>query len=168
MKKYIANIISSFRILGSVLLLFFPPLSAEFYIIYLLCGFSDMIDGTVARKTNGVSEFGSKLDTVADLIFVAASLLKLLPVIQIPIWLWIWITAITIVKLGNFTRGFIREKKLISLHTKLNKITGFLMFLLPLALHFVELKYSCAVVCFAATLAAIQEWYYVVTDREVV
>ena len=29
-----------------------------------------MIDGTVARKTGTVSEFGSKLDTVADLILV--------------------------------------------------------------------------------------------------
>lgn len=30
-------------------------------IIKHICGFSDMIDGTIARKTNIVSEFGPKL-----------------------------------------------------------------------------------------------------------
>ena len=90
MIKNVANILTSFRIVGSVLLLFFPVFSEAFYSIYLLCGFSDMIDGTIARKTNSVSEFGSKLDTVADIVFVAVSLIKLLPTIHIPEWLWIW------------------------------------------------------------------------------
>ena len=71
MIKHIANILTGCRILGSILLLFFPVFSLAFYIIYLLCGFSDMIDGTIARKTNSASEFGAKLDTVADLVFVA-------------------------------------------------------------------------------------------------
>jgi CDP-diacylglycerol--glycerol-3-phosphate 3-phosphatidyltransferase len=48
-----------------------------------------MVDGTIARKTNSVSEFGRQLDTIADLIFVVASLIKLLPAINIPQWLWI-------------------------------------------------------------------------------
>ena len=50
MAKRIANILTGGRILGSILLLFFPAFSLAFYIVYLLCGFSDMIDGTVARK----------------------------------------------------------------------------------------------------------------------
>ena len=78
MIKNVANILTGFRILGSILLFFFPVFSEAFYGIYLLCGFSDMIDGTIARKTNSTSEFGSKLDTVADLVFVAVSLIKLL------------------------------------------------------------------------------------------
>ena len=81
MIKQIANIITGLRILCSILLLFFPVFGAGFYIIYLLCGFSDMIDGTVARKTNSISEFGSKIDTIADLVFVAVSLIKLFPII---------------------------------------------------------------------------------------
>ena len=62
MKKHIANIITAPRILLSVVLLFLPILGAGFYVIYLLCGVTDMIDGTVARKTGAVSEFGAKLD----------------------------------------------------------------------------------------------------------
>ncbi len=41
-----------------------------------------MIDGTVARKTGTESEFGSKLDSTADLMFVTVCLLKLLPVLN--------------------------------------------------------------------------------------
>ena len=55
-----------------ILLLFFSPFSIQFYIVYLSCGLSDMIDGTIARKTYSTSAFGAKLDTVADFVFVAA------------------------------------------------------------------------------------------------
>ena len=82
MTKHIANILTGGRIFGSILLLFFPAFSLEFYIIYLLCGFSDMIDGTTARRTNSTSDFGSKIDSIADLVFTAVSLIKLLPAIQ--------------------------------------------------------------------------------------
>ena len=87
MTKHIANILTGCRVFGSILLLFFPVFSLEFYITYILCGFSDMIDGTIARKTNSASKFGSQLDTVADLIFTAVSLFKLLQAIYIPQWL---------------------------------------------------------------------------------
>ena len=96
-----ANIITGSRIAGSILLLCFPVLSPGFYTLYLLCGFTDMIDGAIARKTNTVSEFGSKLDTVADFGFVVTCLFKLLPVLQIPGWLWIWIAVIAMIKVAN-------------------------------------------------------------------
>ena len=41
-----------------------------FYALYTVAGFSDMIDGAVARKTDTVSELGSKLDAIADIVFV--------------------------------------------------------------------------------------------------
>ena len=44
----IANIITYCRIILSVLMLLFPVFSPEFYLFYLLSGFSDMIDGTIA------------------------------------------------------------------------------------------------------------------------
>lgn len=59
-------------------------------------------------------------------------------------------------------------KKLISLHTIMNKTTGLLLFLLPLTLHFIELKYSSVVVCSIATFSAMQEGYYIGTGREIV
>ena len=160
MVKYFANITTGIRIIGSVVLLFFDAPSFPFYITYLLCGFTDMIDGTIARKTGAVSKFGAKLDTVADFVFMAVCVVKLLPKINISIWLWIWIAVIAIVKVTNIVRGFIRRKKLVALHTVLNKATGLLLFLLPFTLQFVEPTYSFAVVCAIATIAAIQEGYY--------
>ena len=166
MVKHIANILTLCRILGSILLLFFPAFSVEFYITYMLCGFSDMIDGTIARMTNSTSEFGSKIDTVADMAFVTVSLIKILPVINIPKWLWIWGVVIAIIKIVNIIWGYALKKQFISLHTIMNKITGFLLFLLPLTLTFVELKYSSIAICSMATLAAIQEGFYVATKRD--
>ena len=164
MLKHAANIVTGCRILGSVLLLFFPAFSAEFYVIYILCGFSDMIDGTIARKTNRTGEFGAKIDTAADLVFVTASLMKLLPAMDIPRWLWIWGTVIAMIKIGNIIWGYVSEKQFVSLHTVANKITGLVLFLLPLTLSFVELKYSSVAVCSMATFAAMQEGGYMAAN----
>ena len=157
MIKHIADIVTGCRILGSVLLLFFPAFSVEFYSIYVICGFSDMIDGTLARKTNSASELGAKLDTAADLAFVIVSLIKILPAMNIPGWLWIWGTLIALIKISNIIYGYASEKQFISLHTVMNKVTGLLLFLLPLTLPFAELKYSSIAVCSIATFAAVQE-----------
>ena len=166
MTKHLANILTGCRILGSILLLFFPAFSAAFYITYLFCGFSDMIDGTIARKTNSTSKFGSQLDTVADLIFAAVSLFKLLPAIHIPQWLWIWGGVIAIIKISNIIWGYASKNQFISEHTVMNKATGLLLFLLPLTISFVELKYTAIVVCSIATFSAIQEGVYVIVDSE--
>lgn len=158
-----ANIITGCRILFSIVLLLFPVLSPHFLILYLICGFTDMIDGITARKTNNVSEFGAKLDTVADFIFVAICMIKYLPVMDIPMWLWIWITVITVIKIINIAFGIIIKKKWIAEHTIMNKITGLLLFMLPLTVSLIDLKFSAMVVCMMATFAAIQEGYFVVS-----
>ena len=166
MAKHIANILTGCRIFGSILLLFFPAFSLAFYIVYLFCGFSDMIDGTVARKTNSTSKLGSQLDTIADFIFLVVSLFKLLPTIHIPQWLWIWGGVIAVIKISNIIWGYVSKKQFISLHTIMNKVTGLLLFLLPLTISFVELKYTAIFVCSVATFSAIQEGIYVMADRE--
>lgn len=162
-----ANIITGCLILCSVLLFFFPAFSPQFYALYLISGFTDMIDGTVARKANIDSKFGSKLDTIADFIFIVACLVKLLPVLDIPIWLWIWIFAIAVIKIINVISGFMCQKKFVTEHTIMNKFTGVLLFLLPLTLSFIELKYTAIVVCGMATFAAIQEGHFIRAGKEV-
>lgn len=166
MKKNIANFITGIRISGSILMVFFPVFSVPFYAAYLVCGLSDMVDGAVARKTNSSSSFGARLDTVADFLFVAVSLVKLLPYIPVPGWLWIWIAVIALIKAVNIGAGFIRSKKLVSVHSIMNKVTGLLLFLFPLTLGAIELKYSAVIVCSIATLAAVQEGYFIRTGRE--
>ena len=166
MIKRIANILTSCRILGSALLLFFPAFSLGFYIIYFFCGLSDIIDGMIARKTNTVSSFGSKLDTAADFVFMAVCAVKILPVMNIPVWLWIWIVIIAIIKTANIVLGFVCRKEFVALHTFLNKTTGLLLFFLPFTLQFIELKYNFAVVCAIASISSIQECYYTIKANE--
>lgn len=159
-----ANIITGCRILCSILLLFFPALSPAFFILYLVAGFTDMIDGTIARKTNTASEFGSRLDTIADMVFVAACMIKLFPALTIPTWLLIWIGVIAIIKVINILSGYILQKKFVDKHTILNKVTGAALFILPLTLPLIELKYSGGFVCALATLAAVQEGHLIRRD----
>ena len=168
MKKQIANTITFFRILGSLGLLFCPVFSICFYGLYLFCGLTDMVDGTVARKTGAVTKFGARLDSIADLLFAAVSFWKLLPVIQLPLWLWVWTAAIAVMKLVNLIWAFFRRKQIPSLHTILNKVSGLCLFLLPLTVAFVDLRYTAPVVCAIATAVAIQEGYCIATGCDIV
>ena len=167
MKKYIANIITGSRVAFSFPLLFIPLSSALFYILYLFCGLTDMIDGAIARKTGAVSQFGARLDTVADFVFMFVCSIKILPLMHIPVWLWVWITLIALTKIFSIAFVFIRKKKLISIHSVFNKITGFALFLLPLSLTFVETNYSVATICLLATIAVVQEVYLIAKGQEV-
>lgn len=161
MKKNIANNITGFRILCSILLLFLSSDSVGFAVVYLLCGVSDMADGLVARKTNSETAFGAKFDSVADIVFLAVGLIRFLPIIHLPKWLWICITMIAAIRISNLITGVIRKKKLITLHTVMNKTTGVLLFLLPMTLNFIEAEYTCAAVCAVAAFASLQEGYYI-------
>ena len=73
-----------------------------------------------------------------------------------------------LIKIVTVIWGFVLTKRLIVEHTLLNKATGVLLFLLPLSLIWIELKYSAIVVCVVATISAIQEGYFIITGREIV
>ncbi len=156
-----ANIITGIRIVLSVALLFFPALSPAFFVLYVAGGLSDMIDGVVARRTGTVSEFGSRLDTFADIVFAVVCLMELLPVLPVPLWLYIWIAIIAIIKVANIAAGYVKQKEFISVHSMINKVTGALLFVFPLTLAFIDLSCSAVVVCLVATAAAIQEGFTV-------
>ena len=160
-----ANIITASRILLSIALLFCPAFSPAFYVLYIAGGASDMIDGAVARKTGTAGKLGSRLDTIADFVFVTVCLIKLLPMLNIPIWLYIWIAVITFIKAANIMVGYLRNKELAAVHSVLNKAAGLLLFVFPLTLTWIDLRYSAAVVCAVATTAAVYEGYLIHTGR---
>ena len=152
-----ANLITTIRILCSIALLFCAALSPWFYVLYITAGLSDMVDGWVARKTNTVSEFGSKLDTVADIFFLVVCLVKLLPVLHLPVWVYVWIGIIACIKVFNIVYSYAVRKQFLADHSILNKVTGAMLFALPLTLSVIDVRYSAAVVCAVATVAGIQE-----------
>ena len=154
-----ANFITVIRIVCSIILLFCPVFSPAFYVLYITAGVSDMIDGIVARKTGTVSELGSKLDSAADFVFVAVCLIKLIPAIHMPIWLIIWMIVIAVIKVINLILGYVARKEIVVCHTVMNKVTGLLLFVLPLTISLIDLRYTGAFVSMTATIAAIQEGY---------
>ena len=161
-----ANTITFFRIAASIVLLFCPVFSPAFYAFYIAAGLSDVLDGFVARKTDTVSILGARLDTIADLVLVLVCLIKLLPILSLPAWLYAWIGIIALIKVVNIISAFAVQKRFVPVHSVMNKAAGALLFLLPLTIPAVPLKYSVIVVCAVATFAAIQEGHFIRTGRE--
>lgn len=145
-----ANTITFSRIMFSIALLFLPALSPAFYAVYVMAGLTDMLDGTVARKTGTASEFGSRLDTTADFIFVMVCLCKLLPAVALPVWLYLWGAVVALIKGINMARGA-------AVHTVLNKVAGAVLFAFPLTFSVFDVRYSAVIVCVIATFAAVRE-----------
>lgn len=137
-KKYLnaANIITFMRIVGTAVLLFPKPMSSLFLAVYTFTGLTDAFDGIVARKTGTASEFGSRLDSVADLLFYGVMLIKLLPVLwaALPREIWCAVAVILIVRLCAYLTAAIKYRRFASLHTYLNKLTGLTIFLIPYVL----------------------------------
>ena len=157
----IANFITGSRIIFSLAMLTFPVFSVGFYFCYMLAGFSDMIDGTIARKLGTESKFGRNFDTIADIVFLASSAYKLFPEFKIPWVIWLWISIIAVIKIINIIFGFVRKKKFTAVHSPTNKVTGAVLFLLPLTLTVLDIRYSSIPVCMIASFAAIQEGYFI-------
>ena len=161
--KHIPNIITAFRFLGATSLLFCNPAGVTFWVIYGLCGISDMLDGYLARKLNAESNTGAVLDSVADIFLVACCAIRLIPVVQIPTWLCIWAASIVTVKLINQVSALILYRRLIFPHTMANKLTGFLLFLtVPTVFWSIV---PVAIVAGVATFASVQEGHFIRTRK---
>ena len=161
--KHIPNIITAFRFLGATSLLFCNPAGVAFWVIYGLCGISDMLDGYLARKLNAESNTGAVLDSVADIFLVACCAIRLIPVVQIPTWLWIWAASIVTVKLINQVSALIVYRHLIFPHTMANKLTGLLLFLtVPTVFWSIV---PVAIVAGVATFASVQEGHFIKTRK---
>lgn len=152
-----ANLLTSLRVLLSAALLFTPVRSGIAAALYLLCGLSDMLDGFIARKTHTESDFGARLDSVADLLFLAVCFARLLSAVRLPAWLWAWIALIALLRLTAAAISLARTRRVALPHTVPDKLAGFLLFLLPLSLPWIPLSFAAFAVCIPATFAAIWE-----------
>lgn len=152
-----ANIITVCRILFSAALLFLPPFSTAFGVIYLLCGLSDAADGITARQTHSESETGAKLDSAADMLFLAVSAVKILPAVHLTAWIWVWAAVIALIKIAGMLLRLICGCAVMPPHSVSNKLTGLLLFVFPMTVPLVNSCFSAAVVCTVASVAAVQD-----------
>ena len=164
--KSLPNAISALRFVGAVCLLVFRVESCAFWVIYFVCGLSDMADGYLARKLGCESKTGALLDSLADLTFVICCYFKLTPALAFPKWLWIWGGVIVAIKVINQISALVMYKKCIFPHTIANKVTGVLLFVgVPLTL-FLESIVPMAIIAVVATFAAVQEGHFIRTGLE--
>ena len=126
--KHIPNILSASRIALCVPLLLLDAMTVPFWTLYLIAGLTDMLDGFLARRWGVESKFGARLDSLADFVFVLAAGYKLYPWLKLPAALWMMIGLIALVKIVNAVSAYIVKHKIEFLHTKANKLTGFLLF----------------------------------------
>lgn len=159
MLKYIPNCITSIRIIGTLILIFSETFSTDFYVIYTICGLSDVLDGLVARATRNSSEFGAKLDSFADLMFYLTMFMKIMPELIAHLPIVIWCVAFTVigVRLAIYAFVAIKHKVFAAVHTYMNKLTGLTIFAIPYFMLKWDLVIACAIVAVTSSLSTLEE-----------
>lgn len=156
--RHLADSLTISRTVAALLMLAWPAYGIPFWVLYIWGGLSDMLDGPVARWTGSASQRGAFWDSLSDLAFLIACLIKLLPVIHLPVWIWIWTGAIAVLKMLHMAYGWIRHHRLMMPHTLWNRITGLFLFLLPILSLWIPMTIPAIVTCAVATIAAMQEY----------
>jgi len=120
-----------------------------------------MLDGFLARRWSVESQFGARLDSLADFVFVLTVGYKLFPCLKLPATLWMMIGLIALLKTANAVSSYVLNNRIEFLHTKANKLTGFFLFIGMMTIgqsYFVPVAWVIACV---ALFAAIQEGHYI-------
>ena len=149
------------RIVLCLPLLMVDAMTVPFWVLYLIAGLTDMLDGFLARRWGVESKFGAGLDSLADFVFVLVVGYKLFPWLKLPTALWMMIGLVALVKVINAISSFVVKHRIEYLHTKANKLTGFLLFIGMIAIgmsYFVPIAWAIACI---ALFAAIQEGHLI-------
>lgn len=123
MKANLANLFTAIRIFLALPIFFFllsDILYARILVIILFCfaGFTDYLDGKMARLYGGVTEFGKFIDPLADKILVVSILIGLAILNEVQFWMVFLIAAreliVTIFRAGSiekFSPTFLAKSK---------------------------------------------------------
>ncbi|MBP1924777.1 CDP-diacylglycerol--glycerol-3-phosphate 3-phosphatidyltransferase [Sedimentibacter acidaminivorans] len=149
-----------------MILLFVEPLSSLFFVLYIVCGATDILDGSIARKTKNTSAIGAIFDSVADFIFIMIMLFIMIPIIDMFFWIQLWLISISMIKAISLLTGFIKYYSLAFLHTYMNKITGVLLFAFPLLYYWFGISIVAALLCSFASIAAVEEMVINLTSNK--
>lgn len=87
--RHVPNMLSAFRLLAAPAVAFFILKGADSaaFVVFVLAGISDALDGYLAKTFAFTSRFGAMLDPAADKLLMLASFLTLTVVGVIPWWL---------------------------------------------------------------------------------
>lgn len=168
MKKSIPNYITCFRILGAIVMLFLKPFSVAFFVVYSVCGVSDLLDGYIARSTKTTSDLGARLDSIADLTFYAVMFLKIFPALiaTLPIWLWCMVGVVLALRGSAYLVAAIKYKRFASLHTVMNKLSGLAVFCIPYIIQLSFAVHYCLATAIITGTASFEELLLHITNND--
>ena len=155
--KQLPNLLTSFRIVLTILLLQLPFKSRLFVLVYILCGMTDIFDGWLARRLKACSAFGARLDSTADLLFIGVLLFRLLPTLRPRVALLAWVAVIALIRFSAALISCLRLGEFGFVHTWANKVTGLWLFLCPVSLSFIKADIVLYSACVIATISAGEE-----------
>jgi phosphatidylglycerophosphate synthase len=156
-RKYLANLISCVRMIIAISIIWSEPFSINFFILYFICGISDVLDGYLARKFEIASQIGASLDSLADFIFCMVLLIIFLPILALESWMIMWVIGVVAVRFITLSIGYIKYRKLAFLHTYLNKITGAALYCFPVSMYLTTTRMTVIILGFIATISSVEE-----------
>ena len=166
----IPNIISLFRLFLIPVIVWLYCAVNDYYLavgIVVLSGFSDVVDGFIARKFNMVSDFGKFLDPLADWLTQFALVICLVFKYDL---MWILLMLFIIRQIAMFVAGLIVFKKTDAVHSsrwygKANTVVLYtvmlVLFLVPnIKLEIANLMISISGFTLVASLVLYVCYYY--------
>lgn len=157
--KYLPSLITLSRCVSSLALLTIHTFSPIFFIIYTYCGVSDILDGFLARRLHCENEKGARLDSISDIVFYGAAAIKIMPALcnTLTPLIWFIIAAAAVLRLIAYITAAIKYRRFASLHTYMNKLTGFLVFTVPYIIFQSFARTACMLISLVAVSAAAEE-----------
>lgn len=159
LERNLPNCITVARMIGTLCLIPVQSLSPVFYGLYTLTGLTDVLDGWIARKMGSTSQFGAKLDSIADLIFYDVMMVKIFPSLwaTLPAEIWYVVVVILALRLSAYFAMAVKYRRFASLHTYLNKLTGAVVFCIPYVISLPLAVPVCWGICAVAAIASGEE-----------
>ena len=152
-----ANVITLIRIVLAICLLFIRKYSLLFLSIYSICGFTDILDGYIARKTKTESNFGARLDTIADLLFFIVMFIIMFDILLKDIKIIIFAIIILLIRIISIIILFKKYNKFAILHTYTNKLTGLMLFFIPFFIYLDNTNIMMYIIGVVALFSSIEE-----------
>src|SRR5213595_1598602 len=114
------------------------------FIIFLIAGVSDFVDGEIARRYGVVTNFGKLMDPLVDKIMVAAAFISLVPLKAVPAWAATTVVArdflITGLRMMAAAKGKVLPAEMLGKQKTSWQVVTVIFFLALLSLH--ELRYA--------------------------
>jgi CDP-diacylglycerol--glycerol-3-phosphate 3-phosphatidyltransferase len=158
--------LSVLRMALSLSLLLFLGNRILFFVVFVICGLTDVLDGAIARKTDSQSALGARLDSAGDFLFfiivldciaiwAGNSALTLLP----------YVAAVVLLRFVNLGIVGIRFRVFAGVHTWGNKVSGILVFISFGVYILTDALWAFIPVCGVAGLSALEETLILLTSK---